>query len=106
MRAGLGADAGMRFGRGYAWRVCIERFLGIADGGTGENERQDEWRFGAGLQFHPLLSVQAGLAPRHLTAALGVRFGMGDWEGFSAVRRHAALGGTSIQGLRWRREVK
>jgi len=36
---------------------------------------------------------------------LGVRFGFGDWEGFSAMRRHAALGGTSLQGLRWQHSV-
>jgi hypothetical protein len=94
-RTGFGADAGTRFGRGYAWRISAERFF--ASGGEGES------RFGLGFQFHPSLSVYAGLAPRHESAALGVRFGMGGFEGYSALRRHSALGGTSIQGLRWTR---
>lgn len=62
-----------------------------------------EERYGATLRLHALLAIHAGWAPGRRTAALGVRFGAGAWEGFSAVRRHAALGGTSIQGLRWRR---
>jgi hypothetical protein len=54
------------------------------------------------LRLHPLLSVHAGLAPSRATASLGVRFGAGAWEGFSALRRHGALGGTPVQGVRWR----
>jgi hypothetical protein len=102
-RAGIGADFGTRLGAraGYAARTSVEYVVNLDDDTA--DERVKEWRFGAHLRFHALLSVYAGLAPRHQTVALGVRFGMGDWEGFSALRRHAALGGTSIQGVRWRR---
>jgi hypothetical protein len=103
-RAGFGADAGSRFGNGHAWRIAVECFSDADREAKGW--RRGEWRFGAGFRFHALLSVYAGLAPGRETAGLGVRFGMGDWEGYSALRRHAALGGTSIQGLRWRREGK
>jgi hypothetical protein len=61
-----------------------------------------EARYAAELRLHASLSVHAGWVPRRQTAALGVRFGAKAWEGFSAMRRHAALGGTAIQGLRWR----
>ena len=92
---GVGVDGGTRLGGagGIAWRVTAERMFGEIE----------EYRFGFGLRLHALLSVHAGWAPERETASLGVRFGAGAWEGFSALRRHAALGGTSIQGVRWTR---
>jgi hypothetical protein len=89
---GVGLDGGALW-KGVAWRMSAERVFGDAP----------ESRFGLGLRLHPLLSVSAGWAPARETASLGVRFGAGAWEGFSAVRRHARLGGTSIQGVRWTR---
>ncbi len=91
---GLGADLGAGLGPSGAWRLSYDRFFGFAA----------ESRYGLGLRLHPLLSVHAGLAPARETASLGVRFGLGGWEGFSALRRHAALGGTPVQGVRWTRE--
>ena len=91
-RAGLGVEGGSRF-RGIGWRLCVESVYA--------RERW-ETRFGTGLQLHALLSLYAGWDRSRETAALGVRFGIGDWEAFSAMRRHAALGGTSVQGIRWR----
>jgi hypothetical protein len=99
---GLGADCGTGFGggsragTGASWRYSVERFFGD----------EGEFRHGFGLRLHPLLSVHAGLAPARATASLGVRFGAGAWEGFSALRRHAALGGTPVQGVRWTRGEK
>jgi hypothetical protein len=107
-RLGVGMDVGHHFGArpakgspsGSMTRASVEYFLTPGDAGSALFD-DHEWRFGLGLRFHPLLSIHAGFSPRHQSAALGVRFGMGDWEGFSALRRHAALGGTSVQGLRW-----
>lgn len=97
-RAGFGGEGGGTLGAGhgtgYAWRVSAEHFL--QDRGPAES------RYGFGLRFHPLLSAYAGFSPQRETAALGIRFGMGGFEGFSALRRHGSLGGTSIQGLQWR----
>jgi hypothetical protein len=97
---GFGADCGSALGfggaeggRAAAWRYSIERYFGA----------DREFRHGFGLRLHPLLSIYAGFAPARETASLGVRFGAGAWEGFSALRRHAALGGTPIQGVRWTR---
>jgi hypothetical protein len=98
-RAGLGVDAGSGF-RGTAWRVGAETVFARRGPRAGWKNR-----FAAGVHLHALLSVYAGWDPPRETAALGVRFGMGGWEGFSALRRHAALGGESVQGLRWRREA-
>jgi hypothetical protein len=104
-RIGLGVDVGHHVGArsgkgspsGSMVRASVEYFLAPGEAGS------VEWRFGFALRLHPVLSIHAGFSPRHQSAALGVRFGMGDWEGFSALRRHAALGGTSVQGLRWGR---
>lgn len=90
---GFGLDCGTGLGGSASWRYSVERFFG-EDG---------EFRHGLGLRLHPLLSVYAGLAPARQTASLGVRFGAGAWEGFGALRRHAALGGTPVQGVRWTR---
>jgi hypothetical protein len=98
-RLGFGGDLGSRLGgdrSGYAWRVTAERFF-AADGSA-------ESRYGFGFRFHALLAVYAGFVPERETAALGVRFGMGGFSGFSSLRRHSALGGTSIQGIQWRVE--
>lgn len=95
-RTGIGADFGTRLPGGHAWRIACERHFGP------RGHRETRW--GAGFRFHSLLSAYAGWAPRYHTFALGIRFGMGRWEGFSALRRHAALGGTSIQGIRWRKK--
>ncbi len=95
MRAGAGAEGGFDF-FGVAWRLCAEAIYASEQSGG-------EWafRFATGLRLHPLLSIYAGLDPARETAALGVRFGIGDWEGFSAMRRHRSLGGTTVQGIRW-----
>jgi hypothetical protein len=96
-RFGFGGDLGGRLGgarSGYAWRLAAERFF-EADGDA-------ETRFGFGFRFHAMLAVYAGLVPDRETASLGVRFGTGGFEGFSALRRHSSLGGTSIQGIQWR----
>jgi hypothetical protein len=91
-RMGLGADAGTPlFASGFAWRVCAESIYA----------RGFENRFAAALQLHALLSVYTGWDPARETVGFGMRFGMGAWEGFSSMRRHAALGGVSVQGLRW-----
>src|SRR5690606_6315530 len=82
-RLGVGMDLGISFGArpdkhspsASMTRASVEYFLT-----PGESEPA-EWRFGFGLRFHPLLSIHAGFTPRHQSAALGVRFGMGDWEG-------------------------
>jgi hypothetical protein len=97
LAAGLGMDAGGDIGRDYAWRLCAEDFYSSA--------QEPEWRFGAALRLHSLLSIHGGWSPRTQTFALGLRFGIGGWKGFSALRRHAALGTTSIQGLHWRRAL-
>lgn len=110
-RLGVGVDFGIRFGAredtrspaSFMTRASVEYFVSPGEEGSALFD-DHEWRFGLGLRFHPLLSIHAGFSPCHQTAALGVRFGMGDWEGFSALRRHAALGGTSIQGVRWSRQ--
>jgi hypothetical protein len=97
-RLGIGADLGSRLGgvrSGYAWRLTAERFF--------DTDGFSESRFGFGFRFHALLAVYAGFVPERETAALGLRFGTGGFTGFSALRRHAALGGTSIQGIQWRR---
>jgi hypothetical protein len=94
-RAGAGADGGVRLA-GMAWRLCAEALYARA----GERGRW-ETRFATGVRLHALLSVYAGWDPPREMAALGVRFGIGDWEGFSAMRRHASLGGSSLQGIRW-----
>jgi hypothetical protein len=94
-RAGIGADAGSGFS-GIAWRVGAEA---LREGARWET------RFATGLHLHALLSLYAGWDPPRRTVALGVRFGIGDWEGHSAMRRHAALGGTSVQGIRWNNRV-
>ncbi len=93
---GIGADAGFTYA-GYAWRISAEEFYGSADG--------VQWRFGALVRLHSLLSVYGGWSPQGQTMALGIRFGMGGWDGFSALRRHMALGTTSIQGLKWQKSV-
>ncbi|HEX2613737.1 MAG TPA: hypothetical protein VHO02_09095 [Fibrobacteria bacterium] len=94
---GFGADCGSDFGgaggNAASWRYSIERYFGA----------EGEFRHGFGLRLHSLLSIYAGFAPARETASLGVRFGAGSWEGFSALRRHAALGGTPVQGVRWTR---
>jgi hypothetical protein len=91
-RAGIGVDGGFGFS-GMAVRLGAEALHGGA---------RWETRFAAGLQLHALLSLYLGWDPPRRTAALGARFGIGGWEGYSAMRRHAALGGTSVQGIRWR----
>jgi hypothetical protein len=90
----MGADAGWNFPRGAAFRLCGEAVAA---------PQAWRWKFGAGLRLHAALSVYGGWAPESQTWAMGARFGMGGWEGFHALRRHAALGGTSLQGLRWRK---
>jgi hypothetical protein len=91
-RGGIGVDGGFRFS-GMAWRLGAEALRARA---------RWETRFAAGVHPHALLALYLGWDPPRRTAALGVRFGIGGWEGFSAMRRHAALGGTSVQGIRWR----
>lgn len=88
---GLGADVGARLGAEGAWRISCDRLFGPGA----------ETRYGLRLRLHRLLSVHAGLVPARESASLGVRFGLGAWEGFSALRRHASLGGTPVHGLRW-----
>ncbi len=97
-RSGLGMDVGGRLGPGSVWRVAAETHW------RDDGFRED--RFGAGVRLHPLLSVYVGFAPLHRSIGVGVRFGMGDWEGHSALRRHALLGGTSIQGIRWWKDLE
>ncbi len=98
VRAGLGADCGTRLGKKYAWRISVERAY-FSDAAA-------EFRFGFGLRLHAQLSVYGGFVPARETASLGVRFGMGGFEGFSALRRHTSLGSTSIQGIQWNSGVR
>lgn len=93
----IGADIGTNFFGAYAWRFSVEEFY--------STYRDVEYRFGAILRLHSLLSIHGGWSPQTETVALGIRFGMGNWEGFSALRRHSALGTTSIQGLHWRKNL-
>jgi len=95
---GFGADIGTNWIGGYAWRFSAEEFY--------STYKDVEYRFGAILRLHSLLSIHGGWSPQTETFALGIRFGMGNWEGFSALRRHSALGTTSIQGLQWRKNLK
>jgi len=98
LKSAVGVDAGGTLYGAYAWRVCIENNYNVAEG--------MDWRYGATLQLHSLLSIYSGWSPRVQTMALGIRFGMGNWEGFSSIRRHLTLGTTSIQGLQWQHEMK
>ncbi len=99
-RAALGADAGNSpltpaGGKGkFGWRINGE-------GHFDSREKTWKWRFGAWLHLHEALSVNGGWSPEAESFALGLRFGMGNWEGFHALRRHAFLGTTSVQGVRW-----
>ncbi len=95
--SGFGADVGSNFAGGYGWRISAEEFY--------SSYKDVEYRFGAILRLHSLLSIHSGWSPQTQTMALGIRFGMGNWEGFSALRRHSALGATSIQGLHWRKSL-
>ena len=95
---GFGGDIGTTLGIGYAWRISAEEFY--------STYKDVEYRFGMMLRLHSLLSIHGGWSPQAQTMALGIRFGMGNWEGFSAIRRHSALGTTSIQGLHWRKNLK
>lgn len=97
LNTGLGADIGSGLPGGYAWRLCAENLHGSIHG--------TEWRFGAALKLHDLLSVNGGWSPDNQTTALGIRFGFGNWEGFSALRRHAALGTTPVQGMHWKKST-
>jgi hypothetical protein len=101
-RIGIGADFGTSLptviGRGAAWRGSAECFQHF---GFAASVAPYEWRFAFGLRPHSSFGVYAGYAPQRETAALGVAFGVTDFEGFSAVRRHSALGGTAVQGLGW-----
>jgi hypothetical protein len=107
VRVGVGADVGSSlssvFGRGAAWRASAEYFREF---GLDEGVNSDEWRFAFGLRLHALLGLYAGYAPQRESASLGVAFGMGGFEGFSAMRRHSALGGTAVQGLGWGRSSR
>ena len=94
----IGFDFGGKIEKGYDWRVCAEALYNVAEG--------FDWRLGTSLQLHSLLSLYGGWSPAAQTLAFGIRFGMGNFEGFSALRRHTALGTTSIQGLGWRKEIK
>jgi len=95
--AGLGADAGWALKNGYGFRLCVEsHYL--------PNQSLD-WRFGARLRLHSLLSLHAGYNPSAETFGLGLRFGMGSWEGFHAMRIHSELGSSSLQGLQWHRHL-
>ncbi len=94
----FGADFGVNLKGAYALRFGIDQIYNLAEG--------MDWRFGAVLHLHALLSLYSGRSPRAQTIALSIRFGMGNWEGFSALRRHSVLGTTSIQGLHWRKETK
>jgi len=102
-RAHFGIDAGSplppSFGRRSAWRISAEyaHLFGVPSGFA-----RGEWRFGFGLRLHEMMGVYAGYAPQVQTMGLGVRFGLGGFEGYSAMRRHAALGGTTVQGVGWR----
>lgn len=101
-RVGMGADAGASLarvlGRGAAWRVSVEHFRVL---NSAPGVEATEWRYALGLRLHALLGVYGGYAPRAETMALGVSFGAGGWRGYSAVRRHGALGGTAVQGVGW-----
>lgn len=101
-RVGVGADAGTSLarvlGRGAAWRVSVEHFREL---NPASGVDAGEWRYALGLRLHALLGVYGGYAPRAGTLALGVGFGAGGWRGYSAVRRHGALGGTVVQGVEW-----
>src|SRR6185312_12748997 len=101
-RAGFGWEGGGTFSWA-AWRACVEALYARREGSPRGVPEGWGYRFAGALRLHSLLSIQAGFVPRLETASLGVRFGFGDWEGFSAMRRHEALGGTSLQGLRWQR---
>jgi hypothetical protein len=96
-KSGCGGDVGGNFAEGYGLRLSAEGYYSTLD--------PLELRFGALLRLHSLLSVYSGWTPQAQTVALGIRFGMGNWEGFSALRRHAVLGTTPVQGLRWRRKI-
>ena len=97
LNTGIGVDVGGTVYKAYAWRFCAENNDNIAEGST--------WRYGVSLQLHSMLSLYGGWSPAAQTMALGIRFGMGNWEGFSAIRRHVTLGTTSIQGLHWQKTI-
>lgn len=93
---GYGADWGTRFAGGaYAWRFCVEGFS--------DSNSESLWRMGGEVDLHASLSLYGGWSPQLSTWALGARFGMGHWQGFHALRRHAALGSTSLESGRWTR---
>jgi hypothetical protein len=101
-RALVGVDAGTSLppsvGPAAAWRMSAEyaHLFGVPSG-----VEQGEWRFGFGLRLHDMMGVYAGYAPLLQTMGLGVRFGLGGWVAHSAMRRHAALGGTAVHGVGW-----
>lgn len=115
-RLGVGVDAGWRGthpgggeGRGAEARFSVEYIheRSIPDrppDGTAPAALRlsDAWRYAVMLRPHPLFGVHAGYAPAQETMALGVVFGVGGWQGYSAVRRHRVLGSTAVQGLSWR----
>lgn len=96
--AGFGADAGWAFKNGYGFRFCLESHY--------QPDQQLDFRFGAKLRLHSLLSLHGGYNPSTKTFGLGLRFGMGSWEGFHAMRIHPALGSSSLQGLQWHRHLR
>ncbi len=102
VRLGGGVDAGTSLatwlGPGARWRMTAEY---AREWERGHEAMPGAWRFAASVLMHPALGVHAGYAPGLETLALGVAFGIGGWEGYSAVRRHSALGGTTVQGLSW-----
>ncbi len=104
-RTGWGISCGTSLARvmgaGAFWRMTAEYEREWGTVRRAEGLKPDAWRFAGALRLHPSFGVYAGYAPGHETASLGVAFGAGGWRGYSAVRRHAALGATAVQGAEW-----
>ena len=99
----LGADAGLPPGPFGSVRLAVERHLETPWQGAAAAA---SWRIGGVFRPHPLLAILAGRESASGQIALGIRFGAGSLNLSSALRRHALLGGTSVQSLEWKPGVE